>query len=113
MTTFITAANQTTVDLFATISSIARGASKTVNTTVSTIDMLDNFVQEQLHRQQMETKLRMASHQDQAIKKTAVEAALFDAEIKTKLNTSELQADYLKYEAKFSAILNPTSTTTP
>lgn len=113
MTTFITAANQTTVDLFATISSIARGASKTVNTTVSTIDMLDNFVQEQLHRQQMETKLRMANHTDQTIKKTAVEAAMFDAEIKTKLNTSELQADYLKYEAKFAAILKPTSTTTP
>lgn len=108
MTTFITAANQTTVDLFATISAIARGASKTVNTTVSTIDMLDNFVQEQLHRQQMETKLRMANHTTQTIKKTSAEAALFDQEIKEKMNTSELQADYLKYEAIFSSILNPT-----
>lgn len=113
MTTFITAANGTAVDLFSTISAIARGASKTVTTTVSTIDMLDNFVQEQLHRQQMDTKLRMAEYADQSVKKIAVEAALFDAEIKTKLTTTELQQDYLKYEAKFAAILNPTSTTTP
>ena len=113
MTTFITAANSTAVDLFATVSAIARGASKTVTTTVSTIDMLDNFVQEQLHRQQMDTKLRMAEYADQSVKKIAVEAALFDADIKTKLTTTDLRQDYLKYEAKFAAILNPTSTTTP
>lgn len=113
MTTFVTAANQTTVDLFAAISAVARGAAQTITTTVSTVDMLDTFVQKELLKQKADAKIELADYADKAVKKAAVNSALFDAEIKGKLNTPELQSDFLKYQAKYAAVLNPTSTTTP
>ena len=109
MSTFVTAANQTTVDLFATISAVARGASKIVGTSVSTIDMLDTFVQKELRKQEADAKIELADYADKAVKKAAVNSAMFDAEIKGKLNTSELQSDFLKYQARYAAILNPPS----
>lgn len=110
MTTFVTAANQTTVDLFAAISAVARGAAQTITTSVSTIDMLDTFVQKELAKQKLDAKLELEDYADKAVKKASLTSAMFDAEIKTKLNTPDLQSDFLKYQAKYAAILKPTST---
>lgn len=107
MTTFVTAANNTAVDLFSTISTVARGATKTVNTAVATIDMLDTFVSTQLAKQQLDAKLELSVYTEQAVKKAATNAALFDAEIKDKLNTEALRTSFTEYQTKFAAILNP------
>ncbi len=107
MTTFVTAANNTAVDLFSTVSTVARGATKTVNALVTTIDMLDGFVTKELTKQALDAKLELSVYQDTAIKKAATTAALFDAEIKEKLNTPALQASFTKYELQFSTLLNP------
>ena len=108
MTTFITAANSTAVDLFATISTVARGATKTVNTAVATIDMLDTFVTLQLTKQQLDAKLELSAYTKVAVKKAALSAVLFDQEIKDKLISPEMQKSFNEYGAIFDAVLNPT-----